>query len=101
MKPSAFFINTARGPLVDEGALIDALKAKSIAGVGLDVFHQEPTGLDHPLYAFEQAVLTPHLGYVVDDSFRAFYEDTVENILAYLRGTPLRIRNGLAVAGSA
>ena len=93
MKPSAFFINTARGPLVDEGALIEALQTKRIAGVGLDVFHQEPTGPDHPLYAFEQAVLTPHLGYVVDDSFRAFYEDTVENILAYLNGAPLRVRN--------
>lgn len=93
MKPSAFFINTARGPLVDEAALVEALQSKSIAGVGLDVFHQEPTGLNHPLYAFEEAVLTPHLGYVVDDSFRAFYEDTVDNILAYLKGAPVRVRN--------
>lgn len=93
MKPTAYFINTARGPLADEDALVDALRDKRIAGVGLDVYHQEPMGVDHPLYAFDTAVLTPHIGYVVEDSYRAFYEDTVENVLSWLDGKPLRLRN--------
>ena len=93
MKKRAYLINTARGPLVDENAIVDALRDKRIAGVGLDVYHQEPMGKDHPLYAFDTAVLTPHLGYVVEDSFRAFYEDTVDNILNYLDGKPSRVRN--------
>ena len=93
MKPTAYFINTARGPLADEDALVDALREKRIAGVGLDVYHHEPMEAGHPLYAFDTAVLTPHIGYVVEDSFRAFYEDTVENIVSWLDGKPLRLRN--------
>ncbi len=98
MKKRAFLINTARGPLIDEDAIVDALREKRIAGAGLDVYHQEPMGADHPLYAFDTAVLTPHIGYVVEDSFRAFYEDTVDNILSWLDGKPLRVRNPAVLA---
>ena len=97
MKKRAYLINTARGPLADEQAIVDALREKRIAGAGLDVYHQEPMGKDHPLYALDNAVLTPHLGYVVEDSFRAFYGDTVDNILKYLVGTPARVRNPRAL----
>lgn len=93
MKPTAYFINTSRGPLVDEAALIETLQARRIAGAGLDVYHHEPMGVDSPLYALDNTVLTPHLGYVVEESFRPFYEDTVEAILAWLDGEPVRVVN--------
>lgn len=93
MKPTAYLINTSRGPLIDEAAIVAALREKTIAGAGLDVFWTEPMGAEHPLYACDNAVLTPHLGYVVEDSFRAYYEDTVANILAFVGGAPLRVRN--------
>ena len=93
MKPTAYIINTSRGPLIDEAALIDTLQNGRIAGAGLDVYHREPLGPDYPLYRLDNVVLTPHLGYVVEESFRAFYGDTVENILAWLDGKPIRIIN--------
>ena len=93
MKRRAYFINTSRGPLIDEAALVAALKEKRIAGAGIDVYGQEPTTADHPLFGLDNVVLTPHIGYVVEDSFRAFYEDTVDNILKYLDGGPIRVRN--------
>ncbi len=91
MKPTAFIVNTARGPLIDEAALMSALAGRRIAGAGLDVFWNEPLAWDHPVRALPNAVLTPHLGYVVEESLRAFYEDTVENVVAWLDGKPIRI----------
>ena len=97
MKPTGYIVNTSRGPLIDESALIDALQYKRIAGAGLDVYHREPLGPDYPLYKLDNVVLTPHLGYVVEESFRAFYGDTVENILAWLDGKPIRVTNAEAL----
>jgi 26S proteasome regulatory subunit N2 len=71
MKPTAFFINTSRGPLVDEAALIQALREKKISGAGLDVFDIEPLPLDHPLRKLENVTLTPHMGYVNDSNYEA------------------------------
>ncbi len=91
MKPTAYLINTSRGPLVDEAALLSALRERRIGGAGLDVFWHEPLAADHPIRMLPNVVLTPHLGYVVEESFRAFYEDTVENIAAWLDGKPIRV----------
>ena len=91
LKPSAYLVNTSRGPLVDETALMDALTTGRIAGAALDVFWQEPLAPDHPIRGLPNVVLSPHLGYVVEESFRAYYEDTVENILAWLDGRPIRL----------
>lgn len=93
MKPSAFIINTARGPLIDEQALIDALQARRIGGAGLDVYWQEPIPHDHPLLKLDNVVLTPHLGYVVEESYSAFYGDIVEAVTAWLDGKPIRMSN--------
>lgn len=93
MKPSAYIINTARGPLIDEAALIDALMTRRIAGAGLDVYWQEPIPPDHPLLTLDNTVLTPHLGYVVEESYRAFYGDLVEAVTAWLDGKPIRMSN--------
>ena len=91
MKPSAYLVNTSRGPIVDETALIDALKAGSIAGAGLDVFDIEPLPADHPLRSLPNTVLTPHMGYVTEQTYRVFYGDAVENIKSYLNGNPVRV----------
>lgn len=91
MKPTAYLINTARGPLVDEAALLVALQAGCIAGAGLDVYWDEPLPPDHTIRRLENVVITPHLGYVVEESLRAFYEDTVENVAAWLDGKPIRV----------
>ena len=91
MKPSAYLVNTSRGPIVDETALIDALKAGSIAGAGLDVFDIEPLPADHPLRSLPNTVLTPHMGYVTAETYRVFYGDAVENIKSYLNGNPVRV----------
>ena len=91
MKPTAFLVNTARGPIVQEQALIEALRARRIAGAGLDVFDIEPLPLDHPLRKLDNAVLTPHLGYVTGETYRVFYGETVEAIRAWLDGKPVRV----------
>lgn len=93
MKPSAYLINTARGPIVDEPALIAALTAGRIAGAGLDVYDVEPLPGDHPLRSLPNVTLSPHLGYVTREMLGAFYADTVESVLAWLDGTPIRIAN--------
>ncbi|MEO3402905.1 D-2-hydroxyacid dehydrogenase family protein [Mucilaginibacter sp. CAU 1740] len=84
MKPSAYLINTSRGPLVNEGDLIAALQAKRIAGAALDVFDQEPLPPDHPFRKMENVLATPHIGYVTENTYRLFYGDTVKAILEWL-----------------
>jgi phosphoglycerate dehydrogenase-like enzyme len=91
MKPTAFLVNTSRGPIVDERALIDALERKRIAGAGLDVYDTEPLPRDHPLLALENAVLTPHLGYVSREGLAEMYRQVVEDLAAQLRGEPIRV----------
>ena len=91
MKPAAFLINTARGPIVDEQALIHALRHSVIAGAALDVFDEEPLPAAHPLRRLENALLTPHLGYVTTDNYRLAYGEAVEDIRAFLAGTPIRV----------
>jgi phosphoglycerate dehydrogenase-like enzyme len=91
LKPTAYLINTSRGPLVDEAALITALREKRIAGAALDVYDREPLPPDHPLLSLENTVLTPHLGYVSLQQYRMFYPQMVENIEAFLKGAPIRV----------
>jgi phosphoglycerate dehydrogenase-like enzyme len=93
LKPSAYFVNTSRGPIVDEAALIDALENDRIAGAALDVFDVEPLPLDHPFRRLENTVITPHLGYVSVENYRGFYGGMVENIRAWLAGEPIRVMN--------
>jgi phosphoglycerate dehydrogenase-like enzyme len=91
MKPSAILINTARGPIVDEAALIEALKHYRIAGAGLDVFTYEPLADDSPLRSLPNAVLMPHQGHNVREFYEVAYQDVVENISAFLAGKPIRV----------
>jgi phosphoglycerate dehydrogenase-like enzyme len=91
MKAHAILINTSRGPIIDEAALIQALQEKRIAGAGLDAFDQEPLPSDHVLRKLDNVVITPHLGYVSEESYKIFFGDMVENIVAYLAGTPIRV----------
>jgi phosphoglycerate dehydrogenase-like enzyme len=86
MKATACFVNTARGQLVDEEALVDALRAGRIRGAALDVFHTEPLPVNHPLRSLENVILTPHMGYVTEDSYGQFFRQAVENIESYLEG---------------
>ena len=88
MKPTAYLVNTARGPIVDEGALLEALTEKKIAGAGIDVFSVEPLPVDHPFRKLDNIVLTPHLGYVTEDSFRTHYQQMVAGIDAWFKGEP-------------
>ena len=91
MKPSAVLVNSSRGPLVDESALVEALEERRIAGAALDVFHTEPLPADHPLRRLDNTVLTPHTGYVSDGLYRLFYDEIVEDIAAWCRGDALRV----------
>jgi phosphoglycerate dehydrogenase-like enzyme len=91
MRPSAILVNTSRGPIVDEQALIDALRARRIAGAGIDVYDEEPLPLDHPLRSLDNLVPTPHLGYVTEEAYRVFYGEAVEDVAAWLGGNPVRV----------
>ncbi|MCS3446828.1 MULTISPECIES: D-2-hydroxyacid dehydrogenase family protein [Bradyrhizobium] len=87
MKPSAYLVNTARGPIVDEDALFAALRDKTIAGAGIDVFSVEPLPSDHPLRKLDNVVITPHLGYATRESLQAHYQQMVECIDAFSKGS--------------
>jgi len=91
MKRGAILVNTARGPLVDTPALIEALRSGALRGAGIDVFDHEPLPADAPIRNLPNGLLTPHLGYSVEETFRAFYAETVENLENWLDGRPSRL----------
>jgi phosphoglycerate dehydrogenase-like enzyme len=90
MKPTAFLINTSRGPIVDQAALVSALQQHKIAGAGLDVFDIEPLPLDHPFRKMDNVVITPHLGYVSEQNYRRYFADAVDDIRGFLDGKSVR-----------
>jgi phosphoglycerate dehydrogenase-like enzyme len=91
MKPSAILINTSRGPIVDEAALIEALRANRIAGAGIDVYSREPLRADDPICSAPNTVLTPHLGYVSRGNYETFYRQIVEDVAGWMAGKPVRV----------
>jgi phosphoglycerate dehydrogenase-like enzyme len=91
MKPTAYLVNTARGPIVEEKALIAALRERRIAGAGLDVFDTEPLPLDHPFRKMDNVVITPHLGYVSLQNYQRYFPDIVEDIRGFIDGKPVRV----------
>jgi phosphoglycerate dehydrogenase-like enzyme len=99
MKPEAVLVNTSRGPLIEAEALLTALQEKRIVA-GLDVYDEEPLPAAHPLRSCENAVLSPHLGYVVSQVYREFFQDTVEDVLAFLDGAPIRVLNPAVLSKS-
>ncbi|HEV7599150.1 MAG TPA: NAD(P)-dependent oxidoreductase, partial [Bradyrhizobium sp.] len=90
MKRSAYLVNTSRGPIIDQAALLETLQQRKIAGAGIDVFSVEPLPVGHPFRKLDNIVLTPHLGYVTEEGFRNHYRQMVEGIGAWLKGEPLR-----------
>lgn len=98
MKPEAYLINTSRGPIVVEADLIAALRSGRIAGAALDVFDIEPLPSDHPFRAMDNVIITPHLGYVTRETLTAFYTDTLEALVAFVDGAPIRVANPDALA---
>ncbi len=93
MKPTSYLVNISRGPIVDEGALVQALRRRSIAGAALDTFDVEPLPRDHPFLKLNNTVITPHLGYVTQESYEAFYGGVIEDIKAFIGGEPIRVIN--------
>jgi phosphoglycerate dehydrogenase-like enzyme len=91
MKRTAYLVNTSRGPIVDETALVRALRDGTIAGAGLDVFDTEPLPKDHPFRSLPNTVISPHLGYVTEETYRIFFGQALEDIQAFLRGEPVRV----------
>jgi phosphoglycerate dehydrogenase-like enzyme len=92
--PRGYLINTSRGPIVDEEALLDALNSDRIAGAALDVFDVEPLPHDHPLRRAHNVVLTPHIGYVTSECYEIFFDHIVEDIEGFLKGEPVRQISG-------
>ena len=88
LKPTALLINTSRGPIVDQAALIEALQARRIAGAALDVFDAEPLPADHPFRKLDNVLATPHIGYVTEELYRTFYGDAAASIAAWLESNP-------------
>ena len=99
MKPGAILINTSRGPIVDEKALIEAVQARRIVAA-LDVFDREPLPANHPFRSAPNVVMTPHLGYGVQETWAGFYPQSVENALAFLDGKPVRVTNPEALGNA-
>lgn len=91
MKPDALLINTSRGPIIEERALLEALTAGKLGGVGIDVYEPEPLPADHPLRKAPRTLLTPHIGYVTEETYRVFYGGTVAAIEAWLSGKPIHV----------
>lgn len=91
MKRTALLLNTSRGPLVDDAALLAALRSGAIAGAAVDVYDQEPLPADHPLRSAPNLVMTPHIGYVTEQNYRLYYGGAVEDILGWLDGRPVRV----------
>jgi D-3-phosphoglycerate dehydrogenase len=97
MKKGAVLVNTSRGPIVDEQAMLDALESGRLAHAALDVYDREPLPLDHPLRRMDNVTLLPHLGYVSEDVYASFWSDSIENVEAWLDGKPIRLLNPEAV----
>jgi phosphoglycerate dehydrogenase-like enzyme len=93
MKPEAYLINTSRAPIVDTAALIETLRARRIAGAGIDVYDSEPPPADHPFRNMDNVTVTPHLGYVTRETLRAFYASVPEAVAAFANGAPVRVAN--------
>lgn len=91
MKPTSILVNTSRGPIVDEDALVEALRRRVIACAALDVYDTEPLPAEHPLRSLDNALLTPHIGYVSHQLYTVFYQDAVEDIAAFIAGSPIRV----------
>lgn len=93
MKPTAYLVNTSRGPIVEEAALLEALQGHKIAGAGIDVYDVEPLPRDHPLRQCDNAVLTGHTAYVIRETYELAYGEALEDVKAYLKGGPIRVLN--------
>jgi phosphoglycerate dehydrogenase-like enzyme len=91
MKPTAYLVNTSRAPVVEEAALLAALKGRKIAGAAIDVYEVEPVTKGHPFFELDNVIVTPHLGYVIEENMRINYQSAVENIRAFLAGKPIRL----------
>lgn len=91
MKPGAILVNVSRGPIVEEEALVGALRSGHLAGAGLDVFDREPLPADHPFRSLDNVVVTPHIGYVTEDLFRTAWPRVAQDVAAYLAGSPIRV----------
>ena len=91
MKPDAYLVNTSRGPIIEETALIDVLRAGRIGGAALDVFDREPLPKDHPFLGLDNVIISPHMAYVTEENLKEFYSETVEDIVSWLNGDPIRI----------
>ena len=96
MKRSALLVNTSRGPLINEAALLDALRNGTIAGFGVDVYDEEPLPAGHPFRGLANVVMTPHIGFVTIDNYRTYYGGAVEGIRAWLDGKPIRVAKPVA-----
>ena len=100
MKPTAYIVNTSRGPLIEEKALMDVLSNHKIAGAGIDTYWDEPLSPDHPIRKLDNVLITPHVGYVTTQGLAGFYKATIENVMAFLDGKPIRVLNPEAGAGN-